>query len=218
MLSQYSALDLDGLIEKINLHGFCIMDNFLTDATVLALTSDFATLKAHAQFHEASTGRVASIMNNGIRGDSIYWLNANNTSDAQKTYLTKMELLRLRLNQHFYLGLFALESHLATFPIGSGYTKHLDQFIANNDEHLPIRKISCVLYLNQDWLDKDGGHLRLYLNPKHDSIEPSTLEISQLDISPIGGRLVVFLSDTFHHAVLPAIRDRTSLTGWFLTR
>jgi SM-20-related protein len=40
----------------------------------------------------------------------------------------------------------------------------------------------------------------------------------QLDISPIGGRLVMFLSDTFYHEVLPTSKDRMSLTGWFLTR
>ena len=220
MLSQYSAVDLDGLIEKMHQHGFCIMDNFVTNATALALASECVMLQDHAQFHEASTGRFAAKINDGIRGDSIYWLNANNASDAQKAYFTQMESLRLRLNQQLYLGLFALESHFAIFPAGAGYKKHLDQFTANNDDHLPRRQISCILYLNQDWKNHDGGHLRLYLNQNNEgeSNEPSKLNKSQLDISPTGGRLVIFLSDTFYHAVLPAIRCRTSLTGWFLTR
>lgn len=218
MLSQYSAVDLEGLIEKMHQHGFCIMDNFVTDATILALASECVTLKEHAQFREASTGRVATTMHNTIRGDSIYWLNANNTSDAQKTYFAKMESLRLCMNQHLYLGLFALESHLAIFPTGSGYNKHLDQFRSNNNDHLPRRQISCILYLNQNWKDADGGHLRLDLNPKNEFNELSMRGIPQLDVSPIGGRLVIFLSDIFYHAVLPASRDRTSLTTWFLTR
>ena len=32
---------------------------------------------------------------------------------------------------------------------------------------------------------------------------------------PEGGTLVCFLSDRFHHEVLPARRERLSITGWF---
>ena len=71
----------------------------------------------------------------------------------------------------------------------------------------------CILYLNQNWLAEHGGELRLYLN--HDDNLKSTAFI---DVLPVTGRLVIFLSDIFYHEVLPATRDRMSLTGWFLTR
>jgi SM-20-related protein len=35
------------------------------------------------------------------------------------------------------------------------------------------------------------------------------------DILPLGGRLVLFLSDLIEHEVLPARRERYSITGWF---
>jgi SM-20-related protein len=38
------------------------------------------------------------------------------------------------------------------------------------------------------------------------------------DISPLGSRLVLFLSATMLHEVLPATRDRLSLAGWFRRR
>jgi SM-20-related protein len=34
-------------------------------------------------------------------------------------------------------------------------------------------------------------------------------------VLPEGGTLVCFLSDRFHHEVLPARRERLSVTGWF---
>jgi SM-20-related protein len=164
---------------------------------------------------KAGTGQMQITINNQLRGDSIYWLNEANSSVAQKTYLDQMELLRLALNQHLYLGLFALESHLALYQIGTGYGKHLDCFQQNNikSNDQAVRKISCVLYLNQDWLEADGGHLRLYLNPSSE-----TIDAPHLDIAPSGGRMVLFLSDTFYHEVLPTNKARMSLTGWFLTR
>lgn len=166
--------------------------------------------------HEAGTGQTQVTLNKQLRGDSIYWLDEVDATDAQLTYFIKMEALRLALNQYLYLGLFALESHMAFYPIGASYKKHLDRFQAKQNSRVvdqAVRQISCILYLNQDWLEDDGGHLRLYLN-QHTEMTTT----SHLDISPIGGRLVMFLSDTFYHEVLPATKDRISLTAWFLTR
>ena len=223
MLSHYSAHSLEQQLSQITLHGFCVMDNFLTQATILALANEITVLNDATQLHKAGTGRENAIVNKHLRGDSIYWLHEADASIAQQTYFKHMEVLRLSLNQHLYLGLFALESHLALYPMGAGYKKHIDRFKARNlqqQPQQPLRQISCILYLNQHWLEKDGGHLRLYLNPKEANSPLNILQqdITQLDISPIGGRLVMFLSDTFYHEVLPTSKDRMSLTGWFLTR
>jgi SM-20-related protein len=60
-----------------------------------------------------------------------------------------------------------------------------------------------VLYLNEGWRAEDGGALRLYLpDGPH-------------DVSPCAPTLVAFLSERFEHEVLPARRERLSLTGWF---
>jgi SM-20-related protein len=169
-------------------------------------------LQDTAMMHEAGTGRTHKAINPQLRGDIIYWLNESETSTAQQAYFSQMEVLRLNLNRHLYLGLFGLESHLALYPTGAGYKKHIDRFKGDSNNQ-PVRQISCILYLNEDWLDESGGHLRLYLNTNNHSGNES-----KIDIAPIGGRLVIFLSDTFYHEVLPANRDRASLTGWFLTR
>jgi SM-20-related protein len=63
------------------------------------------------------------------------------------------------------------------------------------------------LYLNLGWSREDGGALRLYLEePESEPLE---------EVFPEGGTLVCFLSDRFHHEVLPARRERLAATGWF---
>lgn len=221
MLSEYLAVNIDDQLNKITEHGFCVMDNFISSATALALSNEINVLHDGDNMHQAGTGQQFIAVNSGLRGDSIYWLNEAVASIAQQVYFEKMEALRVGLNQHLYLGLFSLESHLALYPIGAGYKKHIDRFRSANGSakvDVAIRQISCILYLNDNWLESDGGHLRLYVNALAATADSPATLASAIDIAPMGGRLVMFISDTFYHEVLPATRDRKSLTGWFLTR
>jgi SM-20-related protein len=217
MHPHYFAHNLQQQLDQISDRGFCVMDNFLSPSVIDALASEILVLEGSALLNAANTGRAQTTVNTKLRGDSIYWLNESEASPAQQTYFVEMERLRSGLNQHLYLGLDVLESHLALYPIGAGYQKHLDRFKANDNSQLPQRQISCILYLNKDWLEEDGGYLRLYLNAD-DATDGIVATASSLDIAPIAGRLVMFLSDTFYHEVLPAKRVRMSLTGWFLNR
>jgi SM-20-related protein len=70
--------------------------------------------------------------------------------------------------------------------------------------------VSVILYLNEGWSPEEGGALRLYLGEDGDG--PAR------DIPPVFGRMVVFWSERFFHEVLPAGRERMSLTGWLRTR
>ncbi len=66
--------------------------------------------------------------------------------------------------------------------------------------------ISCILYLNPDWTPEDGGLLRIY--------PPDATDEAGIDVVPHAGTFVCFLSDRIPHEVLPARRERFSLTGW----
>jgi SM-20-related protein len=88
--------------------------------------------------------------------------------------------------------------HYAVYPPGKFYQKHLDSFQGSNR-----RKISFVLYLNQDWQTEQGGQLRLYL--EDDQIK---------DVNPEGGTLVCFVSSELYHEVLITTQTRYSPTGW----
>ena len=211
MQAYISSPNPDSVITHIAEQGFCIVENFLDSVTVSSLAAEAIDLKTKSELKPAGIGRENRALNAEIRGDSIYWLDAAQATAAQQIYFTQMEQLRLSLNQSLYLGLFGLESHLAVYPAGAFYKRHLDCF-ANADQTKPQRKISCIVYLNQYWQADEGGELRLYLNTENAEQE------SYLDIAPLSGRAVIFLSDSFYHEVLPARRERMSLTGWFFTR
>ena len=54
-----------------------------------------------------------------------------------------------------------------------------------------------------------------------DSIYPAyssssiIVEHSKITVTPNFGTIVVFLSEEFPHEVLPALRDRYAIAGWF---
>jgi len=206
------STNFEELVDHIAEHGFCVINDFLPEATVTALADEAQTLKQTEVMQEAGIGREHLNVNKEIRGDSIYWLNEDGATAAQQSYFEQMESLRLNLNQHLYLGLFGLESHLAVYPEGAFYKKHLDCFASQNPQK-PQRKISCIVYLNHDWHMQDGGQLKLYLNETDESDKYKSILIS-----PLAGRAVIFLSDTFYHEVMPTYKERISLTGWFLSR
>lgn len=192
------------IIENIAKQGYAIVEHFLSPQEVKALVAQANALKSAGEMHKASIG-IAKKESAEIRGDFIHWIEEGQASAGEAAYLQAMTALQQDINQAFFLGLFELESHFAIYPPGAGYQKHLDQFIGKEE-----RKVSCILYLNENWSADDGGELKMYLD-KQD-------ETNFIEIAPNAGTLVVFLSADFLHEVLPAKRERMSITGWFRTR
>jgi SM-20-related protein len=196
----------ENLLDEIDQYGFVVIDNFLPVSAIQALNAQAKALQQAGSLRQAGVGKAAPNQIIGkVRNDSIYWLDAIGQSAEQETYLKRMMELQASLNRHFFLGLFEFETHFAIYPPGGVYHKHLDQFKGQQE-----RQVSAILYLNEAWQVKDGGELRLYLG--------GTTDQSFLDIAPLGGRMILFLSGKFFHEVLPATRERISLTGWFRTR
>jgi len=186
----------DGLAEK----GYAIADDFLSPAEVSAILN-LDTFKAGiSEFKKAGIGKAQGLqINEAIRGDYIQWLDKTTSPEAVRVYLDRLSELVQFLNQNLFLSLKDYEVHLTVYPPGSYYKRHLDQFKKNDH-----RRLSVICYLNPDWKPEEGGQLRMYL------------EETQLDTLPLAGRLVCFRSDQIEHEVLPATRERLSLTGWML--
>ncbi len=166
-----------------------------------ALATECRAREAAGVLAPASIGRGdGQQVREGVRGDRIQWLEPGQSA-ASDAYLALMDELRQLLNRELYLGLEDFECHFACYPPGAFYQKHLDRF--RDDDR---RAVSVVAYLNADWQPEQGGELRLYLAQ------------GERDVLPEGGSLVVFLSAEVPHEVLPANRDRLSLTGWFRRR
>ena len=108
-------------------------------------------------------------------------------------------LLIFMFNRYCFLSLSGYEFHLAKYPPGGHYDKHMDQF-----QNRSNRLISVIIYLNDEWQKGNGGELEI------DHNDQSVL------ISPLAGRCVFFKSDKVLHGVLESNADRYSLTGWLL--
>jgi SM-20-related protein len=182
--------------------GWVVMDDFLSVDEALALQHYAAAREAAGDFHRAGVGRGAGLaVREDVRGDTVRWLDESSLAPPETVYWSRIEAVRAALNRQLYLGLRRGEYHYAHYPVGTGYQRHLDRFRDHD-----ARTVSAVCYLNADWQQAEGGALRLWL----DADPNGPFE----DISPCAGRLVLFLSDRFWHAVLPATRPRWSLTGW----
>ncbi len=192
------------IVNDMARQGWSVRENFLDDALTAMLMGEALRLRAAGAYRHAGVGRGETAqVRPALRSDRIAWLDGKNESGATLKYLRELETLRQALNGSLFLGLFDFEGHLAEYVPGAFYRRHLDQHHDSDD-----RVVSCVLYLNRDWIPADGGELRLYLPDLN----------GQRDIAPRAGTLVCFLSGAFEHEVLPVHKSRHSLSGWFRRR
>ncbi|WP_259104477.1 2OG-Fe(II) oxygenase [Pseudomonas sp. JUb42] len=190
------------IVDDIATRGWSQQNIFLPERLTRELAAECRKRAAEGELTPAGVGRgPGQEVHEGIRGDHIQWLEPGQAEPCD-AYLNLMDSLRQALNRGLFLGLEEFESHFALYPPGAFYLKHLDRF--RDDD---ARTVSAVLYLNDAWLPEHGGQLRMYLEGE-----------TSYDVQPTGGCLVVFLSGDMPHEVLPATRERLSLTGWFRRR
>ncbi len=196
-LSQFEKI-ADGLAND----GISVIDDFLSNEEAVSIINTDEFKNGLLRFKKAGIGKTQEKqINESIRGDYIQWIDRTNTAPQILLYLERLSQLMTFLNQSLFLSLKDLEVHMTIYPTGSFYKRHLDQF--KKDDH---RKLSVICYLNENWREADGGQLRVYF--------PTEAK----DFFPVGGRLVCFRSDLLEHEVLPATRDRSSITGWLLDK
>lgn len=135
--------------------------------------------------------------NQQMRSDKIYWMDKKHNDHFENEFLQQAEDFIERLNSTCYAGINAYEFHYAVYEEGSFYRRHKDQFKDNDN-----RKFSLVTYLNEDWLETDGGQLQIYRDDVMQQIQPHSKTA------------VLFKSDETEHEVVKANRSRMSITGW----
>ncbi|WP_334120243.1 2OG-Fe(II) oxygenase [Limnobacter sp.] len=190
----------DAIANDLREHGYSIQDKALPQEWIDGLLRDMRTLGA-GQLKPAGVGRAQQhVANASIRRDAISWIES--TEGAQGQWLAFSAQLQRHLNRSLMLGLFSFESHFAHYAPGAFYKTHVDAFKGQAN-----RVLSVVLYLNPAWVCADGGEMVLYSDTA-----PGTVLCK---VSPNAGTLAVFLSEDFPHEVLPALRDRYSIAGWY---
>lgn len=179
---------------------YTIIDNFLEDTALEEVLHFFECKVQEDKLAKSAIGTASDKkIIDEIRGDYTYWL--DKTRDGKSLSLFEiLDEMKDLFNRMFFLSLSDYEFHLALYPIGTFYKKHLDQFQGRNN-----RMISIIIYLNNDWKPGDGGELKIYPENK----ESKTIE-------PYMNRCVLFRSDVLIHEVLKTQRERKSITGWML--
>jgi len=197
-----ASLPASCFIDDLATTGLAVMPGFVEPFLVAALRDEVHAGRALAGMHRARIGRgTGRCVASAVRGDWIRWLDGS--TEAQQLFLGKLERIRQEVNEALLLGLFEIEAHFALYPPGAGYQRHVDAF-----QHDNPRRLSAVLYLNRHWRRSQGGELAVY--------DADGRELRR--VLPEAGTLVLFLSQTVPHAVLPTRRWRASIAAWFRLR
>jgi SM-20-related protein len=210
LLPSVAVDDADALAQSLSECGACRIEGLPTAAATIELRAELRRLQSGAMLTPAAIGHHGLHAHRaGIRGDSTLWLDDPRCGAASRQLLATLDDLRDALNQRLFQGLTEVEAHYASYPPDTGYARHRDRFRDNdaNASAASSRILSLVCYLNDDWSEADGGALRLYL-------DPGALEDGAVDVRPLGGSSICFLSE-LEHEVLPATRERLSIAAWF---
>ena len=182
--------------------GISIQDRIISPAEARELRECASIRDVRGDFAAARIGAGGALQRlERVRGDFTCWLQEP-LLPPERDLLERLEGLRLQLNREAFLGLLELELHYAKYPRGARYERHVDQ-----PQGIEARKLSLVLYLNSQWQTADGGELRIRQD-----------DSSFVDVEPLEGRLVCFLTADREHEVLTARRERLSISGWFRGR
>lgn len=189
---------VEQILREIERNGFALIPK-LVSATDLAEMNRFFD-EHRPEFRPAMVGPKDNRQRvEAVRGDYTFWIDALDPVKPFEKLVHFLDQLKEEVNKKFFLGLQQYECHLAYYPPGTFYKKHLDKHESNS-----TRSLSFVFYLNQT----AGGELVLY-NKNNEVIKI---------VPPEAGSFICFMSDEFPHEVKPASMERRSFTGWMHTK
>ncbi|KAK9916189.1 hypothetical protein WJX75_009844 [Coccomyxa subellipsoidea] len=200
--------------------GLFIRDTFIAEEGYKAARHDAEEILAQRNMPAGMGGRNDVQVNSSYRGDRMCWLQPTHSSPALWAASEQILSLQKDLATWGYDVGGRPSIQLSMYPgNGSRYERHTDA-----SDSVPGRTVTAILYLNPGWdAALHGGQLCIYnladrwrpglkldpqMSPGYAAGEPAVV------VAPIGGRLVVFESNTAHE-VLPAQVPRYALTVWF---
>ena len=187
------------LIEGFITNKVGISEAFLSLPLATALQQNIARLSRDSRMLMAGIGNnTLKDKTQKIRGDRTCWIDNKTKNHTEREFLDMIRLFMEHLNKTCYTGVNSCEFHYALYDEGASYLKHRDQF--KNDYN---RKFSMIGYLNDNWVEADGGQLIIHED-----------EETNWSVLPTIQKSVFFQSDQVEHEVAIANRQRMSITGW----
>jgi len=188
----------DQLIDSFIENKVGIAENFLSKDLSEHLITNLIGLFKDKLMLSAGTGNDTLVVHDKMyRSDKIYWLDRAHNDVHENSFFDLMDTFISHLNRTCYTGITGYEFHYTLYETGSFYKKHVDQF-RNNE----VRQYSMIMYLNENWVEEDGGQLCIH---HADNLQ---------NISPVNGKSVFFKSSELAHEVLITNKPRMSITGW----
>lgn len=186
---------LDQLVRDIKEKGWSFSENILTPHDMCSISAFFDDHQGEFEAAKIGKGELRQRVES-VRGDYTFWIDPLNPPAPFAKIMSCLEDLKTTLNREIFLGAREYECHLAYYPPGTFYQKHVDRF--ENDSS---RVLSFIFYVHENWRPEDGGELILYGE-------------KNIAVTPKPGSMMIFLSDNVPHEVKAGLKERRSFTGW----
>jgi SM-20-related protein len=231
---QSKGIVTPAVLDQLRREKMVVIDNVLSDAELRAASAEMRSLLAGG--HMRST-----IQRKEIRSDVVCYLSEEHVAPDTAFDGTERGAIEhcIRLLKGLALEIEALdESRRLLVPAycmaavyeggGAHYSKHWDnkhKRYQNWEEDglwlaLPEqrdRSLTAILYLNLDWdAAKDAGQLQCFPHATGSDETDVMAAGAAVEVSPVGGRLVLFESRDVLHQVLPTQRQRAAISLWIL--
>jgi SM-20-related protein len=202
-------------LDELLASGMTVIDDFVSKEVVAEM---LALVRRSLNSYRSSGGNASA--DDGLewheppprpaRSDIITWLRPDGGYGEFAGLVQPMLQLRQDLQQCMPVLKSDSEFQLACYPPNAtGYRRHTDALPYDIDDEASVveRKVTTILYLNNEWVSNHGGSLRIWL--------PKRAGAGWRELEPVAGRLVIFLSGCMPHEVRPSFEaDRFALTSW----
>lgn len=233
--------------EHFAAHGWAVVDNFLPLDLVRRVRIEVNLFKSHYEQSEIWVGKRADMGAHvrvpSVRGDQVLWMCGGHQTGSAVEGVSRVikargeiEPCKLEVKASAPIRRFAGMKELVAacdklidglkekvsplqgifersdlmFSIfagdGARFAKHVDNTTADG------RRLTMVIYLNPGWEESHGGALRL--SEGYVEGEMRTM----VDVFPVAGRIVMFLSAAIPHEVLPTFAERHAISIWYYDR
>lgn len=214
-------LTLEALIvKKLLENNFAVYDGFVDPSEADALRAEVKSYYDGGRMRDGEIGTSPGEdpkkggVRPEMRTDKVVWLEGSEpfVGKFMKRHILRADILAQKINilleavkpEESWEGCGRSKIMATVYPENGGrYVAHYDNPDRNG------RKITVILYLNQNWKPGDGGTLRMKTKGK------------SYDVAPLHNRLLVFWSDRrCPHEVLPTAKakDRFAVTIWYMDR
>lgn len=233
--------------EHFAIHGWAVVDNFLPLDLVRRVRIEVNLFKSHYEQSEIWVGKRsdmgAHVRVPSVRGDQVLWMCGGHQTGTAVEGVSRVikargeiEPCKLEVKASAPIRRFAGMKELVAacdklidglkekvsplqgifersdlmFSIfagdGARFAKHVDNTTADG------RRLTMVIYLNPGWEESQGGALRLSEGYVEGQMRP------MVDVYPVAGRIVMFLSAAIPHEVLPTFAERHAISIWYYDR